>query len=97
LHKLPRAEVRTTDPHYPSKEIIHSGTALTEVLHTHSQVQGVISQYSLADTAGLLRVLKLIQEQSQSPFSDADGNYELGELLPRVQNVSPKVNRELAH
>jgi len=32
LHKLPRVEVRTTDPHDPGKEIIYSGTPLVEVL-----------------------------------------------------------------
>jgi hypothetical protein len=32
LHKLPRTEIRTTDPHDPSKEIIYSGTPLVEVL-----------------------------------------------------------------
>jgi DMSO/TMAO reductase YedYZ molybdopterin-dependent catalytic subunit len=32
LHKLPRTEIRTTDPHDPSKEMIYSGTPLVEVL-----------------------------------------------------------------
>jgi DMSO/TMAO reductase YedYZ molybdopterin-dependent catalytic subunit len=32
LHKLPRVEVRTTDPRDPGKEIIYSGTPLAEVL-----------------------------------------------------------------
>ena len=32
LHKLPRAETRTTDPHDPGKEIVYSGTPLVEVL-----------------------------------------------------------------
>jgi DMSO/TMAO reductase YedYZ molybdopterin-dependent catalytic subunit len=32
LHKLPRAETRTTDPHDPAKEIVYSGTPLVEVL-----------------------------------------------------------------
>jgi DMSO/TMAO reductase YedYZ molybdopterin-dependent catalytic subunit len=32
LHKLPRTEIRTTDPHDPSKEIIYSGTPLVELL-----------------------------------------------------------------
>jgi DMSO/TMAO reductase YedYZ molybdopterin-dependent catalytic subunit len=32
LHKLPRVEVRTTDPHDPAKEIVYSGTPLAEVL-----------------------------------------------------------------
>src|SRR5260370_12698709 len=32
LHKLPRVEVRTIDPHDPGKEIIFSGTPLVEVL-----------------------------------------------------------------
>jgi DMSO/TMAO reductase YedYZ molybdopterin-dependent catalytic subunit len=32
LHKLPRTEMRTTDPHDPSKEIVYSGTPLLEVL-----------------------------------------------------------------
>jgi hypothetical protein len=32
LHKLPRAEARTADPHDPGKEIIYSGTPLVEVL-----------------------------------------------------------------
>ncbi len=30
LHKLPRAETRTTDPHDPGKEIVYSGTLLVE-------------------------------------------------------------------
>jgi hypothetical protein len=32
LHKLPRVEARTADPHDPGKEIIYSGTPLVEVL-----------------------------------------------------------------
>ncbi len=32
LHKLPRTELRTTDPHDPSREIVYSGTPLVEVL-----------------------------------------------------------------
>ncbi len=32
LRKLPRAEIRSTDPHDPSKEIVYSGTPLVEVL-----------------------------------------------------------------
>ena len=32
LHKLPRAETRTTDPHDPGKEIVYSGVPLVEVL-----------------------------------------------------------------
>ena len=32
LHKLPRAEARTTDPHNPAKEIVYSGTPLVELL-----------------------------------------------------------------
>jgi Oxidoreductase molybdopterin binding domain len=32
LHKLPRAETRTKDPHDPSREIVYSGTPLVEVL-----------------------------------------------------------------
>jgi hypothetical protein len=32
LKKLPRLEMRTTDPHDPGKEIIYSGTPLVEVL-----------------------------------------------------------------
>jgi hypothetical protein len=32
LHKLPRAETHTTDPHDPGKEIVYSGTPLVEVL-----------------------------------------------------------------
>jgi DMSO/TMAO reductase YedYZ molybdopterin-dependent catalytic subunit len=32
LRKLPRTEMRTTDPHDPSKEIVYSGTPLVEVL-----------------------------------------------------------------
>src|SRR5271165_5121767 len=32
LHKLPRVEARTTDPHDPGKEIVYSGTPLVEVL-----------------------------------------------------------------
>jgi DMSO/TMAO reductase YedYZ molybdopterin-dependent catalytic subunit len=32
LHKLPRTEIRTTDPHDPSKEIVYAGTPLVEVL-----------------------------------------------------------------
>ena len=33
LHKLPRAETRTTNPHDPGKEIVYSGTPLVEVLN----------------------------------------------------------------
>jgi DMSO/TMAO reductase YedYZ molybdopterin-dependent catalytic subunit len=32
LHKLPRTEVRTTDPHQPGKEIVYAGVPLAEVL-----------------------------------------------------------------
>jgi hypothetical protein len=32
LHKLPRAEVRTADPHQPGKEIVYAGAPLAEVL-----------------------------------------------------------------
>jgi|HubBroStandDraft_6_1064221.scaffolds.fasta_scaffold46772_2 hypothetical protein len=32
LHQLPRVEVRTTDPHDPSQEIVYAGTPLMEVL-----------------------------------------------------------------
>jgi len=32
LHKLPRVEARTTDPHDPGKEIIYSGNPLVQVL-----------------------------------------------------------------
>jgi Oxidoreductase molybdopterin binding domain len=32
LHKLPRAETRTKDPHDSSREIVYSGTPLVEVL-----------------------------------------------------------------
>ena len=32
LHKLPRVEARTADPHDPGKEIVYSGTPLVEVL-----------------------------------------------------------------
>jgi DMSO/TMAO reductase YedYZ molybdopterin-dependent catalytic subunit len=34
LHKLPRAEVRTTDPRQPGKEIVYAGTPLAEILRT---------------------------------------------------------------
>ena len=33
-HRLPRVEVRTTDPHDPGKEIVYSGTTLVETLKT---------------------------------------------------------------
>jgi DMSO/TMAO reductase YedYZ molybdopterin-dependent catalytic subunit len=32
LRRLPRVEVRTTDPHDPNKDIVYSGTPLVEVL-----------------------------------------------------------------
>jgi DMSO/TMAO reductase YedYZ molybdopterin-dependent catalytic subunit len=32
LHRLPRVEARTTDPHDPGKEIVYSGTPLVETL-----------------------------------------------------------------
>jgi hypothetical protein len=32
LRKLPRIEIRTTDPHDPGREIVYSGTPLVEVL-----------------------------------------------------------------
>jgi hypothetical protein len=32
LHKLPRAEIHTPDPHNPGKETVYSGTPLVEVL-----------------------------------------------------------------
>jgi DMSO/TMAO reductase YedYZ molybdopterin-dependent catalytic subunit len=32
LHKLPRTEIRTPDPHDASKEIVYAGTPLVEVL-----------------------------------------------------------------
>jgi DMSO/TMAO reductase YedYZ molybdopterin-dependent catalytic subunit len=34
LHRLPRVEVRTTDPHNPGKEIVYSGIPLVETLKT---------------------------------------------------------------
>jgi hypothetical protein len=34
LHRMPRLEVRTTDPHDPGKEIAYSGTPLVETLKT---------------------------------------------------------------
>ena len=32
LHRLPRVEVRVSDPHDPGKEVVYSGTPLIETL-----------------------------------------------------------------
>ena len=75
LHKLPRAEVRTTDPHDPSKEIIYSGVPLVEVL----KAGGVLLDSGMAGIRDTITMIVLVEA--------ADGYravFSLAELEPEL-------------
>jgi hypothetical protein len=75
LHQLPRAEVRTTDPSDPGKEIVYAGTPLIEIL----KAGGLRLQ---TDKAGIREVLII------TVIVDATDGYRavfaLAELDPEI-------------
>ena len=75
LHKLPRLEVRTTDPHDPNKEIVYSGTPLAEVL----KAGGLLLDSGMAAIRDTIMMTVLVEANDgyRAVFSLAELNPEL--------------------
>jgi DMSO/TMAO reductase YedYZ molybdopterin-dependent catalytic subunit len=92
LHKLPRAETRTTDPHDPAKDIVYSGTPLVEVL----KAGGLLLDPGMTGICETVKITVLVEASDgyRAAFSLAELDPELtdrvilladtkdGQLLP---------------
>jgi DMSO/TMAO reductase YedYZ molybdopterin-dependent catalytic subunit len=95
LHKLPRLEVRTTDPHDPSKEIVYSGTPLTEVL----KAGGLLVDSGMAAIRDTITMTVLVEATDgyRVVFSLAELNPELTDrviVLADAKDGQPLPPRE---
>jgi hypothetical protein len=95
LHLLPRAEVRTSDPHDPGKEIVYAGIPLMEVL----KAGGLLLDSGMAgirDTAAMT-VLVGATDGYRVAFSLAELEPELTDrviLLADTKDGQPLPSRE---
>ena len=95
LHKLPRVEARTTDPHDPGKEIIYSGNPLVQVL----KAGGLLLDSGMADIRETVTMTVLIEgtDGYRAAFSLAELDPELIDrvvLLADTKNGQPLPARE---
>ena len=95
LHKLPRVEVRTADPHDPGKEIIYSGTPLVEVL----KAGGLLLDSDMAAIRETVAMTVLVEATDgyRAVFSLAELDAELTDrvvLLADTKDGQPLPPRE---
>jgi DMSO/TMAO reductase YedYZ molybdopterin-dependent catalytic subunit len=95
LHKLPRAEARTADPHDPGKEIIYSGTPLVEVL----KAGGLLLDSDMAGIRETVTMTVLVEANDgyRAVFSLAELDSELIDrvvLLADTKDGQPLPPRE---
>lgn len=95
LHKLPRVEVRTADPHAPGKEIIYSGTPLVEVL----EAGGLLLDSGMAGIRKTVTMTVLVEATDgyRAAFSLAEIDPEFTDrviLLADTKDSQPLTPRE---
>jgi DMSO/TMAO reductase YedYZ molybdopterin-dependent catalytic subunit len=95
LHRLPRVEVRTTDPHDPGKEIVYSGTTLVETLKTG----GLVVDSGMAGLRDAVKMTVIVEATDgyRAVFSLAELDPELTDrviLLADTKDGQPLPLRE---
>jgi hypothetical protein len=95
LHKLPRVEALTADPHDPGKEIIYSGTPLVEVL----KAGGLLLDSDMAGIRETVTMTVLVEATDgyRAVFSLAELDSELTDrviLLADTKDGQPLPPRE---
>jgi len=95
LHKLPRVEARTTDPHDPGKEMVYSGTPLVEVL----KAGGLLFDSAMAGIRETVTMTVLVEATDgyRAVFSLAELDPELTDrviLLADTKDGQPLPPRE---
>jgi DMSO/TMAO reductase YedYZ molybdopterin-dependent catalytic subunit len=95
LHKLPRVEALTADPHDPGKEIIYSGTPLVEVL----KAGGLLLDSDMAGIRETVTITVLVEATDgyRAVFSLAELDSELTDrviLLADTKDGQPLPPRE---